>query len=64
MAKKKRASIDDFMTVPQVIKFLSLPKATVYYWLKIDELPWELFGEVKVILRKDAESFKKNLISK
>lgn len=57
--RKKRPSIDDYMTVPQVIDFLELPKATVYYWLKVNELRWEWFGQVKIVLEKDAILFKK-----
>ena len=62
MSKKKRASIDNFMTIPQLVAFLKQPKPTVYYWLKINKIKWEWFGEVKVVLKKDAEKAKNFLL--
>lgn len=54
----KRPSIDDYMTIPQVVKFLGVPKATVYYWIKFSTLPADFLGETKVMLRKDVMTMK------
>ena len=61
---KKRASIDDYFTIPELIEFLKCPKPTVYYWLKIRDIPSDALGHVQVILREDAKAFKRNNFKK
>ena len=60
-AKKKRPSIDEYLTIPQAIELLKVPKPTVYYWLKIDQLPSDFIGDTKIVLRKDALEAKRNM---
>jgi hypothetical protein len=53
MTKRKRPSIDDYMTIPEAVDSLDIPKATIYYWMKIKQLPCDKIGKTKVVLRKD-----------
>ena len=57
----KRASIDDYFTIPQLIEFLDVPKPTVYYWLKIGDITSDKMGHVQIVLRKDAKAYKKTI---
>ena len=59
MTKKKRPSIDDYMTVPQAIAALPVSKPTVYYWIRLGQLPCEFIGETKVVLKKDVLALSK-----
>ena len=59
--KNKRPSIDDYMTIPEAIEFLDVPKATVYYWLKIKQLASDYLGETKVVLITDLKKEKAKL---
>lgn len=49
----KRPSIDDYMTIPEAIRYCSVPKATFYYWMKIGELASDFLGDTKVVLKTD-----------
>ncbi len=60
MARKKRASIDDYLTIPQAIDFLEMvSKPTVYHWIKCGDLPSDLLGATKIVLKMDLISVKK-----
>lgn len=57
----KRASIDDYMTIGQLVDFLGVPDKTVYYWLKIKQIKYEYLGKYKVVHKDEAKKAKKSL---
>lgn len=55
----KRPSVDDYMTIPEVVDFLNESKPNIYYWMTVNKMKWDLLGATKIMLRKDVIKFKK-----
>ena len=60
----KRPSIDDYMTAPELVKYLDVPTPTAYHWMKTGRIPFEMLGPYKVILKTDAAKQLKKLQKK
>lgn len=57
----KRPSIDDYVTIHDAVNMTGIPRSTVYYWIKIGELNFELLGKTKIILKRDIKNLLKSL---
>lgn len=60
-SKKKRPSIDDYMTLPAAFEHFKIPKATFYHWVKFGDLASDMIGATKIVLKTDVKKYIKEI---